>query len=107
MTSPWMIYDGAFCPMFDEDVAVVTHDGRKTSLKAALFTDGMGDPVSDDMLDTEREDVTFVFAKKDWPFVKTLKRGATIRCGDVGTEYAVSESKLDNCLGWCVKARQK
>lgn len=72
-----------------------------------MFVDGMGDPVSDDMLDTEREDVTFVFAKKDWPFVKTLKRGATIRRGDVGTEYAVSESKLDNCLGWCVKARQK
>lgn len=108
MQSPWKdIADGAFAPMFDETIAVITSDGKNTSLKAAMFTDGMGDPVSDDMFDTEREDITFVFAKKDWPFVATLKRGAKIQRCKVGIEYAVSEVKLDNCLGWVIKAREK
>lgn len=108
MKNPWKdISDGAFSPMFDETVAVITPDGNKTSLMAAIFTDGMGDPISDGMMDTEREDVTIVFAKKDWPFVSTLKRGAKIKRCKVGIEYAVSEAKLDNCFGWCIKAREK
>ena len=108
MKSPWKDNDCAFAPMFDETVAFITPDSKKTSMRAAVFTDGMGDPVSDDMLDTEREDLTFVFCKKDWPFVKNVKRGTTlVRCNYNGLEYAVSEAKLDNCLGWCIKARSK
>lgn len=108
MHNPWKdIDDRAFVPMFDENVAIKTHDGNKTTLKAAIFVDGMADPLTDDMMDTEREDMTFVFAKKDWAFVKTLKRGATItRCSD-RKQYSISDVKLDNCFGWCITAREK
>ena len=88
-------------------MAVKTNEGKRTSLQAAIFTDGMADPMSDDMLDTEREDVTFVFAKKDWPFVQTLKRGATVTRCCTNKTYAISDVKLDECFGWCVTARQK
>lgn len=108
MKNPWKeIDDRAYGPMFDEKVAIKTPDGNNTTLKAAIFVDGMADPMSDDMMDTEREDVTFVFASKDWAFVKTLKRGASIsRCSNNKT-YSISEAKLDNCFGWCVTAREK
>lgn len=108
MCNPWKdISDGAYAPMFAEKVAITTIDGKRTTLKAAVFTDGMGDPVSDDMLDTEREDMTFVFAKKDWPFISTLKRGAQVERCFCSKDYAVSEAKLDECLGWVIKAREK
>lgn len=107
MKSPWKdIADGAYMPMFDETVAIA-QGGKQTSLKAAVFTDGMGDPVSNDMLDTEREDMTFVFAKKDWPFISTLKRGAKVERCSCGKTYVVSEATLDECLGWVIKAREK
>lgn len=108
MKNPWKdISDAAFAPMFDEKAAVKTPDGKATSFEVAVFTDGTADPLADDMMDTDREDVTFAFKRKDWPFVQTLKRGAIVtRCG-CGKTYSVSEAKLDNCLGWVVTAREK
>ena len=108
MKNPWKdISDAAFIPMFDEHASVKTPDGKETTFEVAVFVDGMADPMSDDMMDTDREDVTFVFKRKDWPFVQKLTRGATItRCVN-DKIYAVSEAKLDNCLGWVIKARQK
>ena len=106
MKNPWKDNDGAYCDMFDEQVEVEAHDGKRTTMDCAVFTDGTGDPFSDDMLDTDREDITLVFAKKDWPFVQRLRRVDTIRRPDFnGLSYSVQEAKLDNCLGWCVKAR--
>lgn len=92
--------------MFDEPVEITAQDGRRTTARCAFFTDGTGDPISESVMDTEREDVTFVFAERDWPFAAGLKRGAKIRRCRAGTEYAVSEARLDNCLGWCVRARE-
>lgn len=108
MKNPWKdISDAAFMPMFDEHASVKTPDGKETTFEVAVFVDGMADPMSDDMIDTDREDVTFVFKRQDWPFVKKLTRGATItRCVN-DKIYAVSEAKLDNCFGWCVTAREK
>ena len=108
MKSPWKdISDSAFEPMFDEYVSIKTPDGKSTSLVVSMFTDGMSDTLTEDMMDTNREDVTFVFKKQDWPFVQTLKRGAVvIRCS-CDKSYSVSEAKLDNCFGWVVTAREK
>ena len=104
--SPWKDFDEAFEPMFDESVSVKTKDGKKTTLRVSVFTDGTADPLMDDALDTEREDITFVFARRDWPFVQKLVRGDTIERAEFnGLTYKVSEALLDNCLGWCVKAR--
>ena len=107
MKNPWKSSDEAFCPMFDEKVAIKTPDGDAITFEAAVFMDGMADPLAADMMDTDREDVVFMFKKADWPFVKTLKRGATVTRCSYGKEYAVSEAKLDNCFGWVVTARSK
>lgn len=107
MKSPWKNNDDAFEPMFDEHASIITPDGKRTTFEVAVFVDGMADPLNDDMMDTEREDVTFMFKQKDWPFVQTLTRGASIiRCSS-SKEYVVSEAKLDNCFGWVVVARSK
>ncbi len=107
MQYPWHDTDDAFDVFFDETVAVKTADGKTTPLRAAVFLDGMADPLADGMMDTDRQDLVFVFLKQDWPFVKTLKRGATITRCSTDKTYAVAEAKLDNCLGWCVTAREK
>lgn len=107
MQYPWHNIDDAFDVFFDETVSVKTPDGKTTPLRVAVFTDGTGDPLTDDMMDTQRESLTFLFLQDDWPFVKTLKRGATITRCAANKTYAVSEAKLDNCLGWCVTAREK
>lgn len=81
MTSPFRHTDKAFEPFFTEKVSVRTNDGKRTSvLYAAVFTTGQAEPLADDdMLDTEREDMTFVFRKREWPFIQQLARGATIK----------------------------
>lgn len=106
MKSPWKDNDDAFCPMFDETIAIKTIDGNTTSFEVAMFSNGTSDPFSDDMIDTEREDVMFVFKQEDWPFVKAITRGTTITACNM-KQYSVSEAKLDNCFGWVIVAREK
>ena len=69
MKSPWKNNDDAFEPMFDEHASIITPDGKRTTFEVAVFVDGMADPLADDMMDTDREDVTFMFKQKDWAFV--------------------------------------
>ena len=108
MKSPYEHIDKAFAPFFDEQIAVTTNDGSRTTvMHASVFTSGTSDPLTDDMIETEREDVTFVFNKGDWPFVKGLQRGATIKRMKSNKKYAVSEAKYDDALGWLVTAREK
>lgn len=108
MKSPWKEIDiRAYAPMFDEYASIKTPDGKTTTFEVAVFTDGIADPLTDDMMDTDREDVTFVFKKKDWPFVKNLTRGTIVTRCTYDKQYAISEAKLDNCFGWCVTAREK
>ena len=105
--SPWDEIDSAFSPMFDEAVSIRTPDGKRTTCRVAIFSDGISEPLTDEAMDTDREDLTFVFCKTDWPFVRELSRGAIITRTAFGKEYAVAESKLDNLLGWVVIAREK
>ena len=107
MKSPFTDIDGAFMPFFDEEIVVTTNDGRTMMLSASIFTDGTSDPLTDGMMETEREDMTFLFRKCDWAFVKTLKRGDEIQRNANSKKYSVSEAKLDNALGWVVSAREK
>lgn len=60
-TSPWGETDDPYNPMYDEVVGIKTTDNKTTSLRAAVFVDGFADPLSPDAMDTEREDLTFVF----------------------------------------------
>lgn len=106
-TSPWGETDDPYNPMFDETIGIKTVDGKTTSLRAAVFVDGFADPLSPDAMDTEREDLTFVFPMEDWPFVRSLTRGATITRPGYDKEYTVAEAKRDNLLGWIVVARER
>lgn len=106
MNSPFKNIHGAFEVFYDEDAVITTSDGTRTSFKVCVFTDGTADPLSDDMLDSEREDMTFIFKRKDWPFVKKLTRGATIKRLCDAKEYSVSDVKFDHALGWMIAARE-
>ena len=106
MKSPFYNIDCAFAPFFDDAITIKTPDGKSGTFSACLFTDGTSDPLTDDMMETNREDITFVFRNKDWPFVKNLQRGAIVRRLVNNKEYSVSEAKYDNALGWIVAARE-
>ena len=106
MKSPFENIDRAFCPFFDESITIKTKDGTTGIFEVSCFVDGTADPLTDDMIDTEREDITFLFRKSDWSFVKNLQRGASIHRVANGKKYAVSQAKLDNALGWVVTARE-
>ena len=106
MRSPFENIDGAFVPFFGEDITVSTKDGRSGVFPVCVFTDGTADPLTEDMMETDREDINIVFRKCDWPFVKGLVRGDQIMRERNGKKYAVSQAKMDNALGWVVAARE-
>lgn len=108
MKSPFQdIGEGAYAPFFDDTVSITTKSGESGTFDVSVFQDGIADTLSDDMMDTEREDLTFVFSIKDWPFVKNLKRGDTIQRFATEKTYVISEAKRDNLLGWVAIAREK
>lgn len=106
MKSPFENIDGAFAPFYDETITIQSKDGSSGTFEVSCFTDGTADPLTDDMMETDREDITFLFKKCDWAFVKKLQRGATIQRMANSKKYSVSEAKLDNALGWVVTARE-
>lgn len=95
MTNPWKDSDNAFDAFFDESIVVTSPDGKtRLTLPVAPFTNNTGDPLSEDMMDTERLDMSFVFRRKDFPRIKTLTRGWKIeRPG--GKTYVVSRVVTD------------
>ena len=103
--SPWKDFDEAFESMFDESV-VITHEGERQTLKAAVFIDNTGDALTDAGMDSDREDIQIVCEKKDWAYVQKLRRGDTVRRSEInGVTYKVSEVKNDYLMGWCIYAR--
>jgi hypothetical protein len=97
MKSPWTdsSLDDSFDIFYDESVEISDPKGtKKTTLKVAPFTYSTGETFSDDTLDTERKDMTFVFRRKDWPFLKDVKRGWTIKRVD-GKTFSVSDVLTD------------
>ena len=106
MKSPFEQTDGAFLPFFDETITIESKNGSSGTFKCCVFTDGTADPLTEDMMETDREDINIVFRKCDWPFVKGLVRGDQIMRERNGKKYAVSQAKMDNALGWVVAARE-
>ena len=109
MRSPWNIDDRAFEPMYDESVIIRHKDGGKTdeqTIKCIVYSDSTGEPLSGDAMDTDREEINISCRKKDWAFVKSLKRGdKVIRTATNGKTYAVREAKYDAVMGWVLAAR--
>lgn len=105
MRNPWKEQDDAFDMMFDESI-VVKHGDNKATVVVSVFTDNIGDSLSEDTLDTTREDIKIVCKRKDWPYMSRLLRGDVIeRTSYNGVKYKVLEAKFDALMGWCIYAR--
>lgn len=103
--SPWKDNDDAFEAMYDESV-VVKHGGEKATLEVCVFTDNTGDAISDEGMDTTREDIKIVCKREDWPYMSRLVRGDSVeRTAYNGLKYKVQEAKFDALMGWCIYAR--
>ena len=61
MKSPFSNMQGAFDIFFDEQATITTTDGKRTSFNVCVFTDGTADTFTDDMMESDRTDMTFVF----------------------------------------------
>lgn len=97
----------AFEPMFDECVSIEPRNGMKTSRRCCIFLDNTSDPLSEDMSETNREDIILAFRDCDTKYINTLKRGDIVSRPETGgTRYSVQAVTRDFLLGLIVKARE-
>jgi len=106
MNSPFQNTDGAFEVFYDEEVVVSLKDGSKQTLTVSIFDIVEGDVLMDEgSMDTTRTDIRLTARKKDWCFLKSLKRGDILECRCRG-KYTVSEVKNDPYFGIVITARE-
>lgn len=103
--SPWGNTDGAFEPMVDECVSISSTDRDTTTLLVCVFTDNTADPDTSDFLSSEESQINISCRKCDYPFVKSLKRGARIHRPKTNKNYAVQEVVDDFVMGLVIKAK--
>lgn len=106
MKSPFRHIDSAFDVFYDEQIVVECKDGRKQTLQACVMTDNTGDPLSEELVDSEREDLNIVARRCDWAFVQTLARGDKAIRLCTNKKYVVQEVVEDFVMGLVVKVRQ-
>lgn len=111
MKSPWTDNDKAYSPMFTESVVISGTRGQdsfRQTIEAAVFVDNTGDALTDDAIDTDREDIDIVCRRKDYAFVQKLVRGDLVeRTAYNGIRYAIKEIKNDAVMGLVISARSK
>lgn len=108
MGDPFKSIDKAFEPMMTEEVVVVTPDGQRQTIKAFVAVDNTGDPLCDEMMDTDREDINVTARAEDWYTVTKLERGAKLERPQLGNKkYAVQDVVMDSIMGLIVKARSE
>ena len=110
--SPFQNIEAAFTPMYEESVVIRgTRPDNKSfaqTISAAIFLSMMGDSISEDTMDTDREDIDIVCRERDWAFVQTLRRGDEVeRTTYNGVKYSIQEVKRDQTMGWVISARSK
>lgn len=106
MKSPFRHIDSAFDVFYDETILVECKDGKKQTLMACVMTDNTGDPLSEDMVDSTREDLNIVSRHCDWAFVQKLERGDKLTRICMNKKYVVQEVVEDFAMGFVIKARQ-
>ena len=72
MKSPFRHIDSAFDVFYDEHIVVECKDGRKQILEVCVFTDNTGDVLAQDMIDTDREDISIAVKHEDWQFLDNI-----------------------------------
>lgn len=108
MKNPWTDIEDAFEPMYDEVVVVETKSGNKQTLKVLVTADSTGDPLADDMIGSDRMDITILVRKNDWCFLENISEGGLVTRYVNGNEmkYSVSDVVDDFVFGKIMKARQ-
>ena len=110
MKEPWCDIDKAFEPMQNETVLFVCKREKDADMRQAVevtvFTDGTGYSLSEDQISTDREDILVGFKRKDWPYVRTMRRGDILKRCKLGfKEYAIQSVEEDEVMGLVIKAR--
>lgn len=107
MRSPWTNTDNAFEPMFNDVIEIVCSNGNRQTLSCVLLTDGTGEVLTNEMIGTDRQDISLNIKKEDWWFLKNVEIGDIINREVNGTKmtYSVSEIVDDFLMGKVIKAR--
>ena len=106
--NPWTDIEEAFEPMYDEVVVVHTKNGSRQSLNVIVSYDSTGDALADDMIGSDRMDITIIVKKNEWGYLDKITEGDIVVRYLNGKEmkYRVSEIVDDFVFGRIVKARQ-
>lgn len=106
MKNPFEDMDSAFEVMYTEPITMKTVEGV-CSLNACVMTDGTIEPLADEILESDVEQITILLKKTDWCLIDKIKRGDEITLVNSNKKYAVSDLLNDFALGWIIKARTK
>lgn len=106
--NPWTDIEEAFEPMYDEVVVVETKNGSRQSLNVIVSTDSTGDALADDMIGSDRMDITIIVKKNEWRYLDKITEGdIVVRClNGKEMKYRVSEIVDDFVFGRIINARQ-
>ena len=105
--NPWTDIEEAFEPMYDEVVVVETKNGSRQSLNVIVSTDGTGDALADDMIGSDRMDITIIVKKNEWSYLDKITNGdIVVRClYDKEMIYRLFEVFVYFVIGRIVSAR--
>lgn len=106
--NPWTDIEKAFEPMYDEVVVVETKNGSRQSLNVIVSTDSTGDALANDMIGSDRMDITIIVKKNEWRYLDKITEGDMVVRYLNGKEmkYRVSEIVDDFVFGRIINARQ-
>ena len=106
--NPWTDIEKAFEPMYDEVVVVETKNGSRQSLNVIVSSDSTGDALADDMIGSDRMDITIIVKKNEWRYLDKITEGDMVVRYLNGKEmkYRVSEIVDDFVCGRIRNARQ-
>lgn len=106
--NPWTDIEKAFEPMYDEVVVVETKNGSRQSLNVIVSSDSTGDALADDMIGSDRMDITIIVKKNEWRYLDKITEGDMVVRYLNGKEmkYRVSEIVDDFVFGRIINARQ-
>ena len=109
MRSPWEQIEEAFEPMYDEKVVIELKDnGGRLPISVIVFTDNTSDPINEEMLDSEMDEISILVSDRYWEDVLSkVKRGDVVirPCKMKNVKYAVSSVTMDASMGLIVRAR--
>lgn len=95
-------FDRAFDPMFTDEIVVETSKGSQT-LKCVVFTDNTSDVLTNDMIDSDIEEISINIRKEDWWVMDEIEVGDSISRNN--QQYKVTNVVDDFALGKVIKVR--